>query len=275
MRILVQLIIVMLLLATASFGTALDLLQKPSPYLMAQEPDEFPNEKEGKDKPKVTQPEKPKDAQPSNANQTQNIQPTGKKKSMWKAAALSALLPGMGQHYLGHKSKARVFFAVEAASWISFASFRIYGHLKEDDMVNYAAVYAGAQLDGKSDEFEDLVGFYRDINTYNTFGRVFDTERPYLDDTPENHWYWTDTLAQANYRNMKNSAREAKRRSEFAIGVAVVSRLVSIIDAVRDARRQQRRIDDEFTDTKTPHLQLALDPLNETGQVKLTLFTGF
>ncbi len=271
MRIFVYSTCLMTMLAAASFGTALDLLQKPKPYLLAQQEEEFPGDKK---KEKVEQKSKPVTKQDASKSADKSAS-GGKKKSMWKAAALSALLPGAGQHYLGHRSKARVFFAVEAASWISFGAFTVYKNLKEDDMVTYAAVYANARLDGKSDEFEDMVGFYRDINTYNTFGRVFDPDRPYFEDTPENHWHWVDTTAQANFRHMKNSAREAKRRAEFALGVAVVNRIVSIIDAVRDARRGQRRIEDEFSDITKPRLKLAFDPLHDTRQVQLTLFTGF
>ena len=79
--------------------------------------------------------------------------------SVLKAAALSALLPGLGQHYLGHRTKAKYFFGAEALTWVGFFAFRTYGVWKEDDYIDLAAQHAGAQLEDKDDEFLDWVGF--------------------------------------------------------------------------------------------------------------------
>ena len=197
------------------------------------------------------------------------------KKSVFKAAALSALLPGAGEYYVGNRGKAKYFFATEALTWIGFASFRIYGDWKKDDYIQYGNTYAGAQLDDKSDDFLDLVGFYDSIDEYNSFGRVFDPERPYLYDTPENHWRWQTPEQQKAYRELKNQSREAYRRSEFMLGVAIVTRVVSIVDAVRDAVRHNKKVEFEFSQTDDFHLKLDVDPLNSRQQVRLTLSTPF
>lgn len=194
------------------------------------------------------------------------------RKSVAKAAILSALIPGAGQYYVGSRSKAKYFFAVEAVTWIAFFSFRTYGSWKKDDMINYGNLHANAQLDGKDDEFLDMVGFYDNIYQYNSFGRVFDPERPYLYDTPENHWLWQTDKEQAAFRELKNASREAYRRSEFMIGVAVVSRLVSIADAIRDGIRHNRRVESEFGRTDKMKFRLAIDPLSPDRQLTLTLY---
>ncbi len=167
---------------------------------------------------------------------------TLRKVSFLKAGIYSALVPGLGEYYVGHRGKARVFFAVEAATWISFFSFHIYGNWRDDDMVQFAAQHANAQLENKSDNFKDWVGFYDDIDQFNSLGRVQDQDRPYLIDNAENHWRWQTVSEQSVYRDLKNQSREAHRRRDFMVGLAVVSRMVSIIDAVRDARRSQREI---------------------------------
>ena len=193
--------------------------------------------------------------------------------SVAKAAFLSALLPGLGEYYVGHRTKARYFFGAEAATWIGFIAFRTYGSWKKDDLIRFAGEYAGASLEGKDDEFLDWVGFYPSIDDFNTLGRVSDPDRPYLEDTPENHWLWLSESDQEAYRDLKNSSREAYRRANFMIGVAIVNRLISVIDAIRDAKRAGRRLDDTFSDTDKWNYKIKLNPFSASRQISLTIYT--
>ena len=213
-------------------------------------------------------------ATPDKNNSVEQKAVTGKK-SVAKAAALSALVPGAGEFYLGNRHKAKYFFAADALTWIGFFSFRTYSGWKEDDYVRFAATNAGARIEDRDDEFRDLVGFYDDIDQYNTFGRVFDPDRPYLEDTPENHWRWTSQSDKDAYRHLKNRSREAKRRSEFMLGIAVLSRVVSIIDAIRDARHINKRIGHDTFSQRAPELKLDINPFSSKSQVRLTILTDF
>lgn len=199
-----------------------------------------------------------------------------KKLSTGKAILYSALLPGLGEHYAGSRGKAKYFFAVEAISWIGIGAFTVYGNVREDDMINFAAQNANAQLEGKDDFFLDMVGFYDDIDQYNSLGRVSDPERPYLVDNPENHWVWQSSSDREAYRELKNSSREAFRRRDFIIGVMIVNRVVSIIDAIRDVSRANNKIsNDEFSDKNNWKLKFSVNPLSTKNQVKLTVMTPF
>ena len=198
--------------------------------------------------------------------------PTGRK-SVVKAALLSALLPGAGEYYIGNRAKARYFLTVEAISWAGCIAFRTYGHWKKEDYERYAKTYANANLEGKSEEFRDMVGFYRSIDDYNSLGRVYDPERPYLYDTPENHWRWQSDADQAAYRNLKNRSREAYRRGKFMIGIAVANRIISIIDAIRDTRRANRSLDHSFS-LERP-LQIQFSTFDDGAQLQLALKTPF
>lgn len=199
--------------------------------------------------------------------------PGVRRKSVVKAAALSALLPGLGQYYNERRTKARYFFAAEIVTWVAFGSFRMYGDWKRDDFIQYGNTHANAQLDGKSDEFHDWVGFYEDIDQYNAEGRVADQDRPYLFDTPENHWHWQTADDQRIYRDLKNSSREAYRRADFMIGLAVANRLISIVDAVIDARRSTRTEGEVFMGARG--LKLDINPMSRDRQVTLTVWPGF
>jgi hypothetical protein len=197
------------------------------------------------------------------------------RKSIAKAFLLSALVPGAGQYYVGNRKKARVFFAAETMTWISYISFRTYGNWKKDDYIRYGNTYAGASLDDKDDEFLDMVAFYEDIDQYNTLGRAFDPERPYYPDTPEYHWRWPSEYHQQAFRELKNRSREAYRKSDFVLGIAIVTRIVSVVDAVRDATRINRKTQEEFSRTNDLDFRFDVDPLDPRRQVTLTLYTPF
>jgi hypothetical protein len=248
----------MLILWSAATTVKADLLPPSSLDLamkmeMASAGDEFDNE-----------------ATPDRKNVTSET--ISGKKSLAKAAIYSALLPGLGELYVGHKQKARIFFGVEAVTWIGYASYRIYGHAKEEDYIRFAQTNANAQLDGKNDEFRDMVGFYTSINEYNSFGRVFDPDRPYLVDSPENHWQWQTEEDQATYRHLKNRSREAYRKADFFVGIAIIARVVSVIDVVRDVKRYNSRLDREMAESP---FKLQVNPFSSTRQVVLSMRTPF
>lgn len=203
--------------------------------------------------------------------------PKGRKKvSVIKSALYSALLPGLGEYKLGHKGKAKIFFTAEALTWVGFIAFKVYCNWKEDDMISFAADRANAQLDDKDDTFIDLVGFYESIDQYNSLGRVSDRDRPFYPDVPEYHWYWQSEADQETFRDIKNASRDADRKAQFMIGLAVFNRLVSVIDTIRDARRAKNSIeDDEFTKDKRFDYKFSINPLSNKNQLKLTIYTPF
>ncbi len=198
------------------------------------------------------------------------------RKSVGKALLYSALLPGMGEYYVGNRKKARYFFAVEAVSWLGFLSFHMYGNWKEDDYINFARARADARLEDKSDEFRDWVGFYDDIDQFNELGRVQDRDRPYLVDNESNHWRWRNRSDKAAYREIKNRSREAFRRRDFTIGLMIINRVVSVIDAVHDARKS-RRLFGSSTDNDSRRFgyRLDIDPFSADQQVRLALLARF
>ena len=143
-------------------------------------------------------------------------------------------------------------------------------------MVKFAATYANASLEDKNDEFRDLVGFYDDIDQYNSLGRVQDPDGPYLEDNATNHWRWQSESEQSTYRHLKNRSREAFRRADFMIGLVVVNRIVSIIDAIRDAKRANSKLrDSEFSLVGDINYRLEVNPFDFDKPIKFALVARF
>lgn len=196
-------------------------------------------------------------------------------KSAATALLLSAALPGAGQYYLGHRSRARYFFTGEVLSWIGYASFRMFGHWRENDLIRFARERAGANLTGKSERFQDMVGFYWDIDQYNSLGRAFDPQRAYYPDTPDNHWRWQDPDDQIAYRLLKNRSREAFTRARFMIIAMVVNRAISVIDTYRELRHRQHGKANASSLTDIHNYALDFDPLATKNQITLTWYAPF
>lgn len=196
------------------------------------------------------------------------------KKSTVKAIAYSLLLPGAGEWYVGSRTKAKFFFGAEAAIWVGFTSFIVMKHWRHTDMIQYGNQHANAQLDGRDDAFLDLVGYYPSIYDYNTNGRATDPERPFLQDTPDNHWLWQTDGERKAFRTIKNQYREANRRSQFMLGLAALNRVISIIDVIRDVHRHNEKVRTSLSYEPSYKLHLSFHPESDT-QVRLTLLTPF
>ncbi|HWN80811.1 MAG TPA: hypothetical protein VNM87_01830, partial [Candidatus Udaeobacter sp.] len=59
------------------------------------------------------------------------------RKSPARAFLLSALLPGLGEFYVG-SPRGYVFMGVEAATWITYASYKSSSNSKEDELFDFA-----------------------------------------------------------------------------------------------------------------------------------------
>lgn len=201
--------------------------------------------------------------------------PDYERKSLGKALLYSALLPGLGEHYVGHKTKAKIFFGIEISTWIAYASFRTWGSWRKDDMIKFAADNAGTDLDGRDEFYEDMVGFYKDVDQYNDAGRVDDEERPFYAPASSDAWYWQSEDARVLYRSMKNRYRDAYRKADFMIGVAIVNRLISMIDTARDVRRHNNRQQREFSWFKDIDYAIDVEPVENDTNVMLVLSKRF
>lgn len=174
----------------------------------------------------------------------------------------SMLLPGWGQLSSGANTRARTFFIAEGLLWSAFASFQIYSHLKQNDLENYAVQKAGVNETGKIKSFYTDVSNYTDIFEHNEEMRRF---RRYDDAYPidENHfWQWSSEEERQQFDKLRLSSSQAHRNSTLVLGAILVNHVISGIDAIFVARRQNRKISSHLKVTPT---------LDHFGDVRLSL----
>lgn len=198
-----------------------------------------------------------------------------KNHSKFKAGLYSFLVPGWGQYYNGRKTKAKAFFAAEIVTWVTYLSLRTYGGWKKDDMIRLGESAAGADLEGKDDDFHVLLEIYRDRDQYNDLGRLVEPGSEYFPNDDSHYWRWQSAEDQATYRELREDSRTAYRRARWVMLVGLFDRVLAVVDAVRDAR-SEKAVDDGFMLSVAGRpIHLALDPLADRNQVALTFYPGF
>lgn len=162
--------------------------------------------------------------------------------SRGKAFLLSFLLPGLGEYYAGSKKMAKVFLGTEVALWTTFFSFRIYGDWRKDDYKNFAIAHAHINPTGKNHDYFVDIEHYDDIRAYNQSKlqkREVDKLYP---DNKEYSWKWDSKKNRLKYEQIRMSSDRAFSNSVLVVGVVVLNHLVSGIDAMRVARKADKKI---------------------------------
>jgi hypothetical protein len=197
--------------------------------------------------------------------------------SRTKAVILSLLLPGAGQYYAGAKGKAEVFLGAEVATWAGVLAFNTYGHWKEDDYIRYAEEHAGIDPTGKDDDFYKNLTFYDNRDEYNTDGRIINPGAPYYPNTAAYDWQWDSRTSRDSYRILKNASKSAFRKATFMIGVAVLNRIISGIDAFRAVKKKAAPDEqDEFSsDEQKIKFHLSGNPFGSNPKIKIGLSRQF
>ena len=172
-------------------------------------------------------------------------------KSMPLALGASALLPGMGELYLGESSYTRPFVWVDASLWMTTIVSYIVGERYITSAHNYASRYAGLNTSSKKMSLLNAVGDYRsrsgvkgqnsspdDSENYNQAmlraGKAIDSEFKASID-----WDWGSsdnpetTERKEHYKDLLGNYRVSRMVFQIAVGALVVNRIASVLNSMR------------------------------------------
>ncbi len=167
-----------------------------------------------------------------------------------KAILYSLLMPGLGQHYLGERIKAKTFFIAEGAIWASFIVFRAQKHLRSGSAKDFAVVFAGIDSRDHSDDFFREIGDYDSSDDYELVikdeGRAYTypnsnyltLEDYYMQNRISDFepWSWRSSQDRNRYYRLRWGSRLANRRSLYCLAAAMANRITSAVFALRSAR---------------------------------------
>jgi hypothetical protein len=170
------------------------------------------------------------------------------------AAGWSLLLPGLGQQRAGHPRSAKIYYAVEAAVWISVASFVWMGYDRENTYKDYAVVFGDVSGTDHSDDFYRTIGEYSSSDGPDGYNEAVRREARdlYYPDvaamesyyrsnamTGDESWAWKGESEYRRYGDIRDGSRFAYRIALYAALGAVALRIVSAADAVRTVHVDQ------------------------------------
>lgn len=164
--------------------------------------------------------------------------------AMGRPAVLkSAILPGWGQHSLGHSTRGWVFMGLEATTWLGVGLSYLEGSFNESDYVDLAMEEAGVSAGSRSSDFLDDLADFSSSGEYNDYVRRL--ARYYYPDDPEaqreyyerhsryggDSWSWSSESARIRFEERLRKSRQWYRRAMYIGAFALVNRVVSAIDA--------------------------------------------
>ncbi|MCS6989692.1 MAG: hypothetical protein NZM06_09285 [Chloroherpetonaceae bacterium] len=153
-------------------------------------------------------------------------------KSAFVGAALSFLLPGLGELYAGNFETGRYFLGAEVAMWLGIGAQRLRGASFESDYKVLARRNAGVSDGEKDAQFWKDISAFNSIEEFNAdrlrardFGRLYD---------PQTHfWQWNSEANRRQFRDLRIRSDEAYQSIYYFIAAMGVNRVLSMINAAR------------------------------------------
>ena len=186
----------------------------------------------------------PEDPGPAMAVSGTDAGPAGR--SVYRAALLSALVPGLGEYYTGHTTRAAISGTAEGAIWVSYATFKVQEDVRGDRAIEYATAFAGAKPGGDEDYYKAIGQFRRaeGPGMWNEFVRRRERDtgevvgREY---TGSEAWAWTSTERFIDYRQLRKDELTAGDHATNALAFAIVNRIISVVSVVQAVRSDRAR----------------------------------
>jgi TM2 domain-containing membrane protein YozV len=167
-------------------------------------------------------------------NKPANTKTMGSKKSAGLAFIYGLFIPGMGHVYADKFKTGKYFMISEAAIWLTYAAFSIYGNWLLDDAYGYASQHAGITVGSKErdDKFFIDIANYNNVDEYNNeMLRFGEYDKLYYPDQGYG-FYWNSETERRLYRSDKLAGDRTLNDRLFVVGAVLINHLISGISAV-------------------------------------------
>ncbi len=142
----------------------------------------------------------------------------------------SFLIPGWGEYNLGHKRQAAMFFVSDVLLITAAAGLNYYSGIRTDEYREYASLYAGVDISGKSPGYWVNIANYNNTAEYNESRNVRRLFRERYTEEAD-HWYWESEYHRTRYNDVRISAEKAGTWFYYAAGGVILNRFLSALNA--------------------------------------------
>ncbi len=153
-------------------------------------------------------------------------------KSPALAALASFVVPGLGELYAGRYDIGKYSTIAEVALWAFYTGVELYSNQVRNDAFNYARIYAGADVSGKSSQFFVDIGNFLNTQDYNV-KKIHDGNYGALYSTSSYQWQWQSDADRARFKALRVKADEYLNYGRYTTAVIILNHLISAIDAAR------------------------------------------
>ncbi|HUI31700.1 MAG TPA: hypothetical protein VLX91_15940 [Candidatus Acidoferrales bacterium] len=155
-----------------------------------------------------------------------------RRKSPGLAAFMSLAVPGLGELYAGRYDVGKYSTIAEVSLWVFYTAVEVYSDQVRSDAINYARIYAGAQVEGKSDQFFVDLGNFLNTNDYN-IQKIHNGENNLIYSASLYQWQWQSDADRAKFKSLRIKADEFLNYGRYAAAVIIFNHIVSAFDAAR------------------------------------------
>jgi hypothetical protein len=155
-----------------------------------------------------------------------------KRKSPGLAAFASLVVPGLGELYAGRYDVGKFSTIAEASLWVLYTVLEVHSDQVRSDALNYAKLYAGAQVAGKPDQFFVDIGNFLNTNDYNV-KKIHDDSYDLIYTSPSYQWQWQSDADRADFKSLRIEADQFLNYGRYTAAVIVLNHLVSALNAAR------------------------------------------
>lgn len=160
--------------------------------------------------------------------------PVRTKKSPGLAMIYSLFVPGMGQVYTKRFDVGKYFLISEAALWLGYASFSIYGNWLLNDAYSYSSTHAGVTVSNKArdDNFWVNIANYDNVQEYNNdMLEQGNYDKVYYPGTGFD-FYWDNVNDREAYRSDKLAGDRIRNDRLFIVGAVLLNHIISAVSAI-------------------------------------------
>lgn len=156
----------------------------------------------------------------------------GGRKSPTLAAFASLAVPGLGELYAGRYDAGKYSTIAEVSLWVIYTGLEYYSNQVRNDAINYAKVYAGADVQGKPSQFFVDIGNFLNTEDYNV-KKIHDGYYGLIYNEPSYQWQWQSDANRTRFKNMRIKADAYLNYGRYTLAAIFLNHLVSAIDAAR------------------------------------------
>ncbi len=153
-------------------------------------------------------------------------------KSPTLAAFASLMVPGLGELYAGRYDVGKFSTIAEVSLWVFYTGIELYSDQVRNDALNYARIYSGAQVAGKSDQFFVDIGNFLNTEDYN-IKKIHDGYYGLIYSSPSYQWQWNSDADRSQFRSLRIKADTYLNYGRYTLAVIFLNHLLSAIDAGR------------------------------------------